>query len=483
MRPFAPLRNTVGMMIVILFGFCLLGSAQEVFYTVEYSSRPASPPSLTPVFMSSYKGFQNVYVVSDNWYYASRERIDACEADAFIIPGGSTSDVPFYDGRLDSYVDLLRDPGRPTIGFCAGLQFLCMAQGGICAYRSGESGNMTARIIQNDNIFNGAPNPYTDRASHSMSIADPPDEFEILATTRTCYVTFIKHLTMPLYGSQLHIESMNNAQSAGPAILSNFRNVVMQRPFHGIARANHVPGEPGTARLHWWRAKTDAPVLYNIYYAAEGEDINYAAPYDTSSALNYEIDGLDAGQQYRFAVRAVTEAFGDTNRNEYPLQPDGRRTITFQNGLAIGDEVYDACEATVICDEYPDCNFGKVGAPGKGQLYWWDSGLVQFPGLENYLQGKQVVSARLTYLFVGGVAWNTDSNHVAEIGIFRVRKPWNEGQNYTLVEADSGGVTWNAAQHGQLTWEVPGCKGATDRVPEPIAEFTIRGDGQGIAFD
>ncbi len=124
--------------------------SQPVLYSVEYGDRPANPPSLTPVFYSSYGGFTDVLVVRDNWYYASRERADSVRADAFIIPGGSTSDVPFYDGSLDAYVRLLQNPGRPAMGYCAGLQFLLKARGGICAHRSGERGNYSATI--NDSV-------------------------------------------------------------------------------------------------------------------------------------------------------------------------------------------------------------------------------------------------------------------------------------------------------------------------------------------
>ena len=109
--------------------FLSVAVATPVIYSVEYGPRPSSPPSLKPIFYGSYRGFVNVYVVLDNWYFASRARADSCQADAFVIPGGNTSDVPFYDGSLDSYVQLLQNPGRPTMGYCAGLQFLAMARG------------------------------------------------------------------------------------------------------------------------------------------------------------------------------------------------------------------------------------------------------------------------------------------------------------------------------------------------------------------
>jgi len=107
-------------------------AAQPLIYSVEYGPKPAIPPSLASMRVYGYLNQDSLDVVIDNWYYASRERADSVKADVFIIPGGSTSDVPFYDGSLDSYVELLKNPGRPTFGFCAGLQFLLMAQGGPC---------------------------------------------------------------------------------------------------------------------------------------------------------------------------------------------------------------------------------------------------------------------------------------------------------------------------------------------------------------
>ncbi len=473
--------------LIILICFVLLNmfsaKSQPIFYSVEYGEKPTQPPSLVPIFNSSYLGFENVYVVRDNWYYASRERADSINADAFLIPGGSTSDVPFYDGSLDSYVKLLQNPGRPALGFCAGIQFLLMARGGICAPRSGERGNQTATIFEWDEIFDGCPNPYIDRAAHTFSIADMPDCYRNLATTRLCYVTFARHITMPLYGTQLHVESMSNPNTAGPAVIGNFRNRIMSRKFHGVAEVIGFPGEPGKVLVTWWQAKTDSAVSYQIFYAQNKNDLDYQLPQFETTALEYAITGLNHDSIYYFAVRARCSAFVDSNTAVFPIKPDGHREIVFQNGKAIDGQGYDNCEATVIYDAYPNSNYGQRGAPGRDELYWWNSGLVQFKGLEQYLAGKKIIGGKLTFIFVGGVTDQTNDSHVADMSIYRILKPWNEGIGIYHAQARIGEVTWNSAQHGVLSWEVAGCKGNSDRVPEPIASYTIKGDGTGIAFD
>ncbi|MBN2356862.1 DNRLRE domain-containing protein [candidate division KSB1 bacterium] len=460
-----------------------IAASQPVIYSVEYGHRPFQPPGLTPVFHSSYLGFENVYVVIDNWYYASRQRADSVGADAFLIPGGNTSDVPFYDGSLDSYVSLLQNPGRPAMGFCAGIQFLLMARGGICAPRSGERGDQIATIYAWDEIFEGSPNPYTDRAAHSYSIADMPDCYQNYAVTRTCYVTFVRHITMPLYGTQLHIERMSNANSAGPAVLGNFRNIIMARPFHGVAEVIGFPGEPGRVRVTWWPAKTDEAVTYQVYYNQDDVNLDYSALQVETRDVHCELDGLDADATYYFAVRARSDAFADTNTAVFPFKPDGRREITFQNGKAIDGQMYDACEATVIHQAYPNSNYGRRGSPGKDKLYWWNSGLVQFKELEEQLAGKTIIGGKVTFLFVGGVTDFTTASHVAEMKIYQVLKPWNEGIGYTNGEARPGEVTWNSAQHGTKLWETAGCRGSSDRASEPVAAYTLKGDGTGISFD
>lgn len=470
---------------IFVFALFLIAVAvgQPILYTVEYGDRPVQPPSLAPKFESSYRGFTDVWVVHDNWYYASRTRADSCKADAFVIPGGNTSDVPFYDGSLDSYVELLRNPGRPTIGFCAGLQFLLMAYGGICAQRSPESGNQTATIFEGDEIFAGAPNPYVDRAAHTYSIADLPDSYRNLASTRTCYVTFVRHISMPLYGSQLHIESMNNLSSAGPAILANFRNIIMQRKFHGIAEANGFPGEPGKVRISWWPAKTSEPVLYRIFCADDVAKLDFDHPRYETTDLQYEITGLDPESTLYFAVRAQSAAFVDSNQSVFPITPDGHHEIIFQNGKPINGQNYAGNEATAIRQAFPDCNYGQRGTPGKDELYWWNAGLVQFKDLEKHLAGKKIVAGKLTFLFAGGVNSQTNSSHRADIAVYRILKPWNEGIGYLNNTARTGEVTWNAAQHSLLPWEIAGCKGNSDRSTQPIASYTLKGDGTGIAFD
>ena len=471
---------------ILLLTFLIFANilpAQPVIYTVEYGPKPASPPSLTPVFVEDYKGLKKVNLVVDNWYYASRARADAVKADAFIIPGGSTSDVPFYDGRLDSYVELLRNPGRPALGFCAGIQFLMMARGGICARRSGEHGNQSATIFGWDEIFEGCPNPYTDRAAHNYSIVDIPDEFINLATTRTCYPTFARHLTMPLYGSQLHIESMNNPNSAGPAVIANFQNNIMTRKFHGVAEVFGFPAEPGKVLVTWWQVKTEADVIYRIYQATADEEIDFNTPVAETRELEYEITGLNPDLTYQFAVRAACSAFTDSNKAIYPIKPDGHREIVFQNGRDLDGTPYDDCEATVIYEKYPNSNFGKLGSLGTADLYWLDCGLVQFKNLHHYLSGKKVIGGKLTFIFVGGVDETTNASHIANIAIYRVLKQWNEGRGINSSTALTGEVSWNSAQHNQIPWEIPGGQGTTDRATEPIARYTIKGDGTGIAFD
>jgi GMP synthase-like glutamine amidotransferase len=458
-----------------------LQNAYPIIYGVEYGPKPPSPPSLQPVWRNSYLKFDSVYLVVDNWYYASRERADSIEADAFLIKGGSTSDVPFYDGRLDSYVELLKNPGRPTMGFCAGHQFLQMARGGICARRSGEHGYQTATIFGNDEILEGCPNPYTAYAAHNYSITDIPDCYVNLAVTRTCYSTFVRHITMPLYGTQLHIENTSYPSAAGPVIIGNFRNIIMQRKFHGVAEVVGFPGEPGKVNLTWWKAKTDEGVLYQVYHSTDEGGLDYSSPDYETTELEYEIEGLDPDVLHYFGVRAVSSAFEDSNRTVFPIRPDGHRTIVFQNGLPIDDQVYDDCAATVIYHQYPNSNYGGRGSAAP--LYWWDAGLVQFKGLEAYLAGKKIVGGKMTYLFAGGVEDNTNSSHTATIAIYQILRQWNEGRGADHVEALDGEATWNSARHNMDAWEVPGCRGISDRAFASIQSRTIKGDGTGISFD
>ena len=450
-----------------------------IIYTVEYGPKPYSPPHLEPVFTGNYLSFKNVYVVMDNWHYASRDRADSVKADAFLIRGGSTSDVPFYDGSLDSYVELLKNPGRPTFGFCAGHQFLQMARGGICARRSGEHGYQTATILTNDDVFNGCSETYSGWGAHNYSIVDIPACYKNYAVTRTCYSTFVKHISMPLYGTQLHIESTNHPSEAGPVILGNFRNQIMPRKFHGIAEALGFPGEPGKVMLNWWKAKTNDQVIYQIFHATDENELDFISPRYETAALDYEVTGLDPDIIHYFGVRALSSAFEDSNTAIFSIKPDGHHKHTFQNDL----HGYDGCDATVIYHKYADSNYGIRGSSAADHLYWWDSGLVQFRDLEKVLDGKKIIGGRLTFIFAGGVEEHTNSSHVAEIGIYRVLKNWNEGRGRNHIEAQTGEVTWNSARHNMEAWEIPGCKGNSDRVSDPVATYTIKGDGTGIAFD
>ncbi len=465
--------------LILLNGFAAENGAYPVIYTVDYGPKPYSPPNLEPFFSTNFLQFENVYVVMDNWYYASRERADSVNADAFLIQGGSTSDVPFYDGSLDSYVELLKNPGRPAFGFCAGHQFLQMARGGICARRSGEHGYETARIMTFHDIFDGCPDTYSAYAAHNYSIVDMPDSYKNYARTLRCYNSFVKHVTMPLYGTQLHIESSRHPSDAGPVILGNFRNNVMPLKFHGVAEVLGFPGEPGKVLVTWWKAKTDDEVIYQIFHATDENELDFTSPSYETTEPEYEISDLEPDITHYFGVRALSAAFVDSNEAIYEIKPDGHRTHVFQNGL----HGYDGNEATVIYHKYPDSNYGRRGSTADYDLYWWDSGLVQFRELEEQLAGKNIIGGKVTFIFAGGVEDYTSGSHVANIHIYRILKQWNEGQGISHTEAATGEVTWNSACHNEEIWEIPGCKGNTDRGAEPIASYTIKGDGTGIDFD
>jgi GMP synthase (glutamine-hydrolysing) len=85
-----------------------------------------------------------------------------------------------------------------------------------------EQGFYPIRIVQADPLFDGLPDPFIVRESHTCEVKTLPPGFDLLATNDNCRVQAMKHRDRPLYGTQFHPEAWQEEYPHGREIVRNF---------------------------------------------------------------------------------------------------------------------------------------------------------------------------------------------------------------------------------------------------------------------
>jgi anthranilate/para-aminobenzoate synthase component II len=76
--------------------------------------------------------------------------------------------------------------------------------------------------VVDDPLFEGLPDPFMVRESHTCEVKRLPEEFELLASNENCRVQAMRHRGRLLYGTQFHPEAYVDSYPHGRAILRNF---------------------------------------------------------------------------------------------------------------------------------------------------------------------------------------------------------------------------------------------------------------------
>lgn len=127
--------------------------------------------------------------------------IDEC--DAYLITGsqhGVNDDLPWIS-PLETFIRLLHEHSKKTIGICFGHQLIAKALGGRvdrspCGWRAGLSKNT---LIQQKPWMQPACAQFNLLVSHQDQVIEPPPNAEILASNETCPIYIMQianHLTI-----------------------------------------------------------------------------------------------------------------------------------------------------------------------------------------------------------------------------------------------------------------------------------------------
>nr|WP_068142039.1 glutamine-hydrolyzing GMP synthase [Limnochorda pilosa] len=113
--------------------------------------------------------------------------------------------------------------GVPILGICYGLQVMAYQFGGrVEAAGQREYGGRKLEVRDWSDLFAGleASGPLEVWMSHGDHVVEPPQGFEVIASTEAAPVAAVRHRERPLYGVQFHPEVSHTPQ--GTAVIRNF---------------------------------------------------------------------------------------------------------------------------------------------------------------------------------------------------------------------------------------------------------------------
>ncbi len=133
---------------------------------------------------------------------------DFTSFDGAILTGSPRGD-DIVEHHLP-YFKWIKTFGKPVFGICAGHHIVGFMYGSkLLRSEEPESGNFEVSIVKNDPILKGLSNPFLVKQMHNDSVT-LPQNFELLATTKTCKNQLMKHKSSPIYSSQFHPEFYNH---------------------------------------------------------------------------------------------------------------------------------------------------------------------------------------------------------------------------------------------------------------------------------
>ena len=148
-------------------------------------------------------GYTSVFVE-----YADCLHMDFSGIDGAILTGSPQGD-DIVEHHLP-YFQWIKKFTKPVLGICAGHHVIGFMYGStLLRSEEPESGDFEVEIIKQNPIFSGMESTIKVKQMHNDSIT-LPENFELLASSKTCYNQLMKHKKKPLYTCQFHPEFYNH---------------------------------------------------------------------------------------------------------------------------------------------------------------------------------------------------------------------------------------------------------------------------------
>ncbi|MFC4428009.1 glutamine-hydrolyzing GMP synthase [Deinococcus navajonensis] len=151
---------------------------------------------------------------------ASLERIAQEEPQGIVLSGGPSS---VYDTQAPRPAPGVMDLELPMLGLCYGMQFLAHEAGGNVK-RAGKREYGKADLTRyGGQLFAGIQGEFVAWMSHSDSVTELPQGYEVVAETEDTPVTAIENPVTRRYGVQFHPEVVHTPK--GGQLLANFLDI------------------------------------------------------------------------------------------------------------------------------------------------------------------------------------------------------------------------------------------------------------------
>lgn len=145
-------------------------------------------------------------------------RIRELAPKGLIFSGGPSS---VYESGSPKCDPALLDLGIPVLGICYGMQLVCQILGGeVRPVPAREFGKARLWIAEPEPLFVGVEENTDVWMSHGDQVHAVSSDFLGLATTSTCPIAAVRHVSRPIYGLQFHPEVAHTPE--GEKVLRNF---------------------------------------------------------------------------------------------------------------------------------------------------------------------------------------------------------------------------------------------------------------------
>ena len=134
---------------------------------------------------------------------------DLCKFDSFILSGRRKNEKKMNALNSEIIKHAVFEK-KSLLGICYGAEILALTLGGTIRKRPNTvQGILTVNILKPNSLFEKDIQVYQ---SHNYEIAKLGSNLESLARSNTCQHEMIKHISLPIFGTQFHPEKSEEGQ-------------------------------------------------------------------------------------------------------------------------------------------------------------------------------------------------------------------------------------------------------------------------------
>jgi GMP synthase (glutamine-hydrolysing) len=241
-----------------------------------------------------------------------------------ILSGGPAS---VYDPGSPQVDPKLFDAGVPVLGICYGHQLIAHAlKGKVTPSQDREFGMTTLEVSDTSTLLRGLDAREPVWMSHGDLVDEPPEGFQVLASTPTCRVAAMGDPARRIYGVQFHVEVTHTRK--GREVLANFLKEVCRCPGGWTAGdrvpqlEEHVRQAVGGRRVFFFvSGGVDSTVAFTLCVRALAPGQVHGAYIDTGFMrqnesqeigaafhdLGYDVEIVDARARFAGALAGVVD--------------------------------------------------------------------------------------------------------------------------------------------------------------------------------